>query len=135
MTPALLLFLLVAPMLALSGCAGTSSVKEPQDAGPEESARLYQQVVVNSPGRADDGNFVCYLGESVIRYDDGDVSLVYVYDKNFRSIGFYLSNGATYRLGKISGDEVEEEFLGNHAPQASIGRLVGIPGPYLMTKL
>ena len=129
---ALPLCAVLALMAGPIGCSGSAPVASTDD-GPEESVPFYRKVVVNSPGRTDDGTPVAYLEETVLRYEREDVGLTRVYDLRFRMIGFFLADGATYRIvDDPSAGASDEEFLGNHDRAISIERITGVAGPFVI---
>jgi hypothetical protein len=117
---------LVAALLA--GCAGAPSQSTPP-ASPPESGELFQRVVINAPGRGDHGHLVAYVGEKAVGSPGAERSITHVYDLGFKTIGFYLSDGATYRVKTDRNGVLVEENLGNHDPQKSIERICGVEGP------
>ncbi len=110
------------------GCAGP--ITEPVEPAPFELAEEFSKVVVNAPGRADNGELVCYIGETIRRYESEDLRLTRVYDRSFSTIGFYLNDGATYRLIESKDGELQEKFLGNHEMETCLSRITGTAGPF-----
>ena len=80
--------------------------------------------------RADNGELVCYIGETIRRYESEDLRLTRVYDLSFFTIGFYLNDGATYRLIESKDGEFQEKFLGNHEIETCLSRITGTEGPF-----
>lgn len=119
----------IVALAGLVGCAGsaTQSSGAPE---PSESPALYSRVIVNSPGRANHDRQVGYVGDAERRYEDGEQSIIRVYDESFRCLGFYLSSGGTYRLDAA----MNEDFLGNHEPAGALERLLGIEGPFRIVR-
>ncbi len=123
-----LLFCLIPICGGTIGCAGP--ISEPTEPAPFELAEQLSKVVVNAPGRADNGELVCYIGETIRRYESEDLRLTRVYDLSFFTIGFYLNDGATYRLIESKDGEFQEKFLGNHEIETCLSRITGTEGPF-----
>jgi len=118
----------------LAGCSGGSSERSDPLPAVSETPELYQRVLIDSPGRADHGRHIGYVGNSVLTTEEHEHSVTRVYDPNFRILGFFLGNGACYQLTvDRSGREVEHS-LGNHEPAECIERICRVDGPFKLEK-
>jgi len=114
----------------LGGCSGSASERSETFPAPTETPEFFERVLIDSPGRADHGEFVAFLGNAVMSRSGQEHEVTRVYDRNFRTLGFFLGSGACYRLSTNRLGEESEESLGNHEPDECIERICGVEGPF-----